>query len=78
MTGHRAQPALVGRRYTHGRYEVTFLMDADDCDSIGSDYEAKGDAWADELFATADEIRRREAARDEAPGLWIAVGRTVS
>jgi hypothetical protein len=66
-----AKPADIGRRYSHGRYEVTFVMDAEECDNVGSTFAALGDSWADELFATADEIRRLEKIRDERPRLVI-------
>jgi hypothetical protein len=62
----------LGRRQRHGCYEVTFLMDADDCDNLAACLPSN-DTFATELHALADEIRTLEAERHDGPTLAVVL-----
>ncbi|WP_375490264.1 hypothetical protein [uncultured Jatrophihabitans sp.] len=49
----------VGR---NGRYNVTFIMDADDAEHIAGQF-SPDDLFVEELHEAADEMRRRDADR---------------
>ena len=61
---------MIGKRWSNGRYEVTIIADADDCDAI-ADMFPHYDRGADEWREAAEAIREREAARNEGPGIGI-------
>jgi hypothetical protein len=71
----------VGRYWRNGCYELTLVVDAEDCDNIAAMFPAN-DRGADEFTRAADEIRLREAARLEtaqnSPGLRVVVVDTRS
>jgi hypothetical protein len=62
----------IGKRWPHGQYEVTFVMDADDCESLAACLPSR-DGFVTELLRLADEIRALEDARHEEPGLRIGL-----
>ncbi len=62
----------IGRRDRWGRYELTFVMDAEDCDALASCLPSR-DTFAAELYELADELRAKEAARNEGPGISISI-----